>query len=42
MLIKENYSEANFGKIIKYKIKWILKTTWDYVNYPFKLLENWM
>jgi hypothetical protein len=40
MLIKENYSEANFREIIKYKIEWILKTIRDYINYPFKLLKN--
>jgi len=37
-----NFKKANIANVIKYKIKWLLKTIWVCINKPFDILMEWM
>lgn len=37
-----DFKKANIVNVIKYKIKWLLKTIWVCINKPFDILMEWM
>ena len=38
----ETFARATLLDLIKYKIKWLLKTIWVCINKPFDILMEWM
>lgn len=34
----KNFKKATFIEVVKFKIKWIAKILWLFINYPFDLL----
>ena len=38
ILRKKNFKKATFLEVVKFKIKWIAKILWLFINYPFDLL----
>lgn len=34
----ENFAKASLKDVIKYKVKWLLKTLWFCINRPFDIL----
>ena len=38
----KNFKKATFIEVAKFKIKWIAKILWLFINYPFDLFDRYI
>lgn len=36
------FKKASFWQIVKFKVKWIVKILWNFINYPFDLFDKYI